>query len=227
MPDAPRGDPATPLGDAEQPVAMHASQQLENTPMQALPPVGGLHMVAELQHEGRRMHPHGLRPPAEPRPAAGQGTEAKGHPDRPAGDARPGALHPLRPLHALPGRGDAHERAGHLRARRPLRHRPGAREDARQSVLGQRGGHLSGGCAHQPRLPLPGARLVPGAHGVRLRRLRQRLQHRDLPPRGADLSLPAARQPRREPVLDVRRGPDELPDAPARGAAHAPAKWAL
>ena len=54
-----------------------------------------------------------------------------------------------------------HRRARHLPPRRPLRDRPLPRQDAREQVLGQRHRHLPGGRAHRPRLPLPGARLVP------------------------------------------------------------------
>ena len=44
---------------------------------------------------------------------------------------------------------------------RPLGDRPLPGQDAREQVLGQRHRHLPGGRAHRPRLPLPGARLVP------------------------------------------------------------------
>jgi NADH-quinone oxidoreductase subunit G len=54
-------------------------------------------------------------------------------------------------------------------ARRSLRADARARRDGRQSVLGQRRGHLPGRRAHEPRVPLPGACLVPRRGEVHLR----------------------------------------------------------
>ena len=129
--------------------------------------------------------------------------------DRAARHARPGALHPLLALHPLPRRGHEDRRARRsssaaTTARSTLA--PG--QDARQPVLRQRRRHLSGRGAHQPRLPLPRPRLVPRAHRRRSARAA---------PTAATSSSTIARgeifrfrpraQPRREPVLDVRRGP--------------------
>ena len=74
------------------------------------------------------------------------------------------------------------------------------------------------GRAHRPRLPLPGARLVPRPREVGLPGLRPRLQHRGpheheaRPPRPGPAGRPAEApvQRRREPVVDVRRGPLRL-----------------
>ena len=62
---------------------------------------------------------------------------------------------------------------------RSLRDRPLPGQDAREQVLEQRDRHLPGGRAHRPRLPLPGARLVPRHGQVGVQWLRPRLQCRD------------------------------------------------
>src|SRR5438093_1563882 len=66
----------------------------------------------------------------------------------------------------------------HLRAWRPLRDRALSGSRARQPVLGQRGGHLSGRRADRPRLPLPGARVVPRDREIGVPGVCARLQHR-------------------------------------------------
>ena len=95
-------------------------------------------------------------------------------------------------------------RARHLQPRRPLRDRPLPGHDSREQVLRQRGRHLPGGRAHRPRLPLPGARVVPRHREVGLHRVRARLQHR-----GAREPPPAApRQGRRVARLKPRLNAD-------------------
>ncbi len=89
-----------------------------------------------------------------------------------------GALHPVLALRALLRRGDRHRRARHLQPGRPLGDRPLPGQDAREQVLGQRHRHLPGGRAHRPRVPLPGARVVPRHRPLGLQRVRARLQHR-------------------------------------------------
>ena len=74
------------------------------------------------------------------------------------------------------------------------------------------------GRAHRPRLPLPGARVVPRHRQVDLHGLRARLQHRRprQPPPPASRRGPAggaaqaALQRRRQHVVDLRRGPLRL-----------------
>ena len=109
-------------------------------------------LAADLLHEARPVRPaHGRR----------EGAQAEGGADRAPRDARRRALHPLLALRALLRRDHRDRRARHLPPRRPLGDRavPGPRP--REQVLGQRDRHLPGGRAHRPRLPLPGAGLVP------------------------------------------------------------------
>ena len=88
----------------------------------------------------------------------------------PARHARRRALHPVLALRALLRRDHRHRRAGHLPPRRSLGDRPVPRPRPRQQVLGQRRRHLPGGRPHRPRLPVPGARVVPGHRQVDLHR---------------------------------------------------------
>ena len=81
----------------------------------------------------------------------------------PHGGAGPGALHPLHPLRALHGRGRQGAAAGRVRPRQRtsvIDVFPGTASWTQQ-LLGQHRGHLPGGRAAQPRLPLPRARVVP------------------------------------------------------------------
>ena len=121
---------------------------------------------------GRRVQAAGLLHGLRPRSRAGSPLEDKVHKgkaldDRPARHARPGALHPVHALRALPGRGHARpaswaifERGDHCE----IDLFPG--QAARQRLLGQRRRHLPGRRAHHQGLPLPRPRLVPRAHAV-------------------------------------------------------------
>ena len=141
-------------------------------PSPGLPGVrpGGGVLAPDLLHEARALRPaHDRR---EGPQAQGGAPRAPRHPGR-------RALHPLLALRALLRRDHRHRRVGHLPTWRPLRDRalPGHR--AGERVLGQRHRHLPGGRAHRPRLPLPGAGVVPRHRQERLQRLRARVQHRD------------------------------------------------
>src|SRR4029450_11556252 len=80
----------------------------------------------------------------------------------------PRPLPPPLALRALLRRDPRHRRARHLQPRRSLGDRALPRARPHQQLLDQRGGHLPGGRAHRPGLPLPGPRLVPGRCQERL-----------------------------------------------------------
>ena len=96
---------------------------------------------------------------------------------------------------------------------------PGQR--ARLQLLGQHRGHLPGGRAAQPRLPLPRARVVPLRGAVGLHRLLARLQHLRGLHRAGHLPLPPARERADQQELDVRPGPAllQVPEQGPRAAA--------
>ena len=171
---------------------------------------GGRVLAADLLHEARPLRSADDR--REGPQAQGRAARAARHPGR-------RALHPVLALRALLRRDHGHGRARHLQPGRPLGDRALPGHDARQQVLGQRRRHLPGGRAHRPRLPLPGARLVPRhAPSRSARAAPAAATSRSTPTAGAPHhnagpaggAAQAALQCRRQPVVDLRRGPLRL-----------------
>ncbi len=170
---------------------------------------GGRVLAPDLLHAARA-----LRAPDDRR----QGPQAQGGADRAARHAGRRAVHPLLALRPLLRHDHEDGRARDLQPGRPLGARAVPGHLARQRVLRQRRRHLPGGGPDRPRLPLPGPRLVPRPREVGLPGVRPRVQrrgphqHEARPPRpGPAGGAPqAALQPRREPVVDLRRGPLRL-----------------
>ena len=170
---------------------------------------GGRVLAADLLHAARALRPaHDRR----------EGPQAEGGAARAPRHARRRALHPVLALRALLRRGDQDGRARHLQPRRPLRDRPRSR--ARRSRTSTRA--TSSTSARWARSPTAtsASRCASGTstRPSRSARVRARLQHR-----GAHQPAPAAPQPgpaarpaqaalqrRRQPVVDVRRGPLRL-----------------
>ena len=93
----------------------------------------------------------------------------------------------------------------------------GRRQAARQPVLDEHRRHLPGRRADQPRLPLPGPRLVPRHVAVGLHRLRRpAATSTSTTATAASTASSPAPQPRRQRLLDVRRGPPHLAPQPGR-----------
>ena len=89
----------------------------------------------------------------------------------------------------------------------------------RQQLHPQHRGPLPGRRADVEGFPVPDARLVPEGNQEPLHELRHGLQHRHRVARGQDLPLRAARERRRQRLLDVRLRPAELQVDRARGPA--------
>ena len=133
----------------------------------------------------------------------------------PADRARPRALHPLLPLHALlagrrPGRA-----AGRARARRRLGHRDVRGAAVPRSFLGQRDRAVPRRSADLDRVPLQGAALGDQQHPQRVRALPDRLQHLGDRARRRRAARALAQPPRGRRGLAVRQGPLRA-RAPAR-----------
>ena len=170
-----------------------------------------------LRPGGRVLATDLLHAPRPLRSADGrrEGAQAQGHPAGAACHPRRGALHPVLALRSVLRRGHGHWRARHLSPRRSLRDRPLPRQDPREQVCEQCDRHLPGGRAHRPRLPVPGARLVPRFGQVGVQWLRPRVQCRDPHEPSAPASQPGQaggpdQAPRERPgqqVVDLRRGP--------------------
>ena len=140
-------------------------------------------------------------------------------PDLAADRARPRALHPLLPLHALL-RGGRRRRApdraepGRTQRNRDLRGRA-----LRVGVLRQRDRAVPGRRAHVEPLPLRRAAVGDPERAHRLYRLRCRLQHLGDDPRGEGQAHPLAQPRRGRPRLALRQGAVLVP-APARARPH-------
>ena len=163
--------------------------------------------------QGRRVPAAGPHLPLRPRLDAHGLPEAhvrEADPDLTADRARPRALHPLLPLHAL-------QRAG--RRRRPVgRGQPRLAVDDRdvrgralpRALLGQHHGDLPGRRAHLDAVPLRGAPLGDPERADRLRAVPGRLQHQRDHTRGPGQAHPVADPSRGRRGLAVRQGPVRL-----------------
>ena len=226
--------PGRDRGDAEAPGRLHADgrgrdgDQDEHDLRQGRRGPGGDARVHPREpsarlprlRQGRRVPAAGPDLPPRAREHAHVVRQADGRqadPGLAADRARPRALHPLLPLHAL------------LRGRR--RGRPADRAEPRRAhgdrdlrgralplaVLGQRRRALPGRRAHLDPVPLRRAAVGHPERADRLHRLRRRLQHVGDDPRGEGQADPLAEPPGGRPRLALRQGPLLVP-APARAA---------
>ena len=122
------------------------------------------------------------------------------------GAARPRALRPVRPVHAVlrPDRRRPVHRPRRARGAAAGRHLRGAA--VRVLLLGQHGPDLSGGSAHRRGIPLPVPSVRPRLHPDDLRALRERLRPAHRPP-ARDPAAPDGRQrPGRQRGVELRQG---------------------
>ncbi len=139
---------------------------------------------------------------------------------RPSHPARPGALHPVRPVHPF-CRGDGRRADDRLlRAGRPHRGRrlPGA--PFHFVLQRQHGPDLPGGGAHLGAVPLQGAAVGFGAGRVDVHVLLGRLPDRGAVVRRLAREVPRDRCRARQPELAVRPGPLRLRSRPRRRPPH-------
>ena len=175
--------------------------------------------------QGRRVPPAGpdplLRTRREPLRRGEAPLREADHDQRPGG-ARPGAMHPLRPLHAVRGR----------RRRRHPHPLPGPREPdpgqhlprspLRQLLQRQHGPDLPRGRAHRHALPVQGPPLGPGAGREHVHELLGRVPHpRPVQPQ-RDPSVPGRGRRPGQLGLAVRQGPVRLRVRQQRGPARPP-----
>ena len=172
--------------------------------------------------QGRRVPAPGSRVSVRAREHADvlpEADDGQAHPGVAAHRARPRALHPLLPLHALLGgrvRGRSTDRA---QPRRSHRDRDVRGRAVPLAVLGQRDRAVPGRRADVHALPL---RRAPVGHPERadgLHRLRGRVQRLGDDPRGEGQADPLAQPSGGRPGLDLRQGPVHVP-APAGGGPH-------
>ena len=177
--------------------------------------------------QGRRVPAPGPDLPLRPRPDADDLSEAhvrQADPDLADDRARPRALHPLLPLHALLG-----ERRRGRPARRPQPRRDVDDHDLRgralpRPVQRQRDRALPGRRAHLDAVPLRGAPVGDPERADRLRALPRRLQHHRDDARGQGQADPLPQPSRGRPGLALRQGPLRLPAPLRRGPDHDPAR---
>ena len=158
-------------------------------------------------------------------PLSGKVHKAQGDPDRAARHARPGALHPVLALHPLPRRGheDARARRSSSAAttacsRSPRARRSTTRTRRTSSTSVPVGALTNRDFRFRARvwyLERTESVCTGCANGCNIE-----IYHRE----GRIFRLHAALQSGREPVLDVRRRPDDAPTAAGRGTAAAAAR---
>ncbi len=125
-------------------------------------------------------------------------------------------VYPLRPLHP---RDQRHQRAVRHQPRQPRRDRRLSRLSAGKQDVGQRRRPVPGRRLGRQGLSVPAARLVHEEARRRLHRLLDRLLDHGRGEPGHGLSAQAAREPARQPVVDVRRRPLRLSSRSQRSAA--------
>ena len=160
-----------------------------------------------------------LRPRQHPHDAAETHPHQAGA-DLAADQARPRALHPLLPLHAVQRGRVRRPAAGDGASRRELDHHHLRGPAVRRRVLRQRHRAVPGGRAHLHVLPVPRPAVGDPEHPDGVRRVPDRLQHVRDHPRGPGGAGAVAQQPGGRRRLALRQGPLHVPQPGVRAAHH-------
>ena len=159
--------------------------------------------------QGRRVPAPGSDVPLRARQHADDVSQAdlrQADPDQPADRARPRALHPLLPLHALLRRGLRGRPADRAQPRRAVRDRDLRGRAVPRAVHRQRDRALPGRRADLDAVPVRGASLGDPERPVRLRDVPGGLQHLGDDPRGEGQADPLPQPPGGRRRLALRQG---------------------